>query len=343
MASALETNFSYTYPGILTTEVFFKPVEDSPALSDLAIIDQGISYKKQYNVLPQLSKILKPYDGCARTFSGTQEITNKTLETKEFEANLEWCKDDFTNYLTNEYNYLAQEMLKSGIESFDPSGTPVASMINRLIDEALRQDVFRRICFGDSGSASADFDTIDGIWTQLIDNSGTSSTYCVRRASGTSLGTSALASGEALTTLEAVYNESANILKALPTNKKAMFVTGSIYDNYFNSLAANGSVTEQAFTNLIKGVSSLTFKGIPVIPVRIWDTMLEDASNPLNATTRHLVLYTTKDNHRIGVENSGDLNKVEGFYDRKDRKYYFEADMKFGYTYLHCDLQTIAY
>ena len=342
MASALETNFNYTYPGILTTEVFFKPVEDSPALSDLAIIDQGISYKKQYNILPQLSKIVKPYDGCERAFSGSQEITNKTLEVKEFELNLEWCKDDFTNYLSNSYNYLAQEMLKSGINSFDPSGTPVATMISRLIDEATRQDVFRRICFGDTGSSSADFDTIDGIWTQLIGDSGTASTYCVKKAN-VSLGTDALTSGEALTALEAVYNESSNLLKAVPTTKKAMYVTGSVYDNYFNSLAANGAVTEQAFTNLVKGVTSLTFKGIPVIPVRIWDTMLEDSDNPLNATTRHLILYTTKDNHIIGVENSGDLNKVEGWYERLERKFYFEGSMKFGYQYLHCDLQTIAY
>ena len=342
MASALETNFNYTYPGILTTEVFFKPTEDSPALSDLAIIDQGISFKKQYNILPALDKIVKPYDGCARTFSGSQDITNKTLEVAEFELGLEWCKDDFTNYLTGAYNNLAQEWLKSGNASFDPSGTPVASIISRLIEDSARRDVFRRICFGDAGSASADFDTIDGIWTQLVDNAGTTSTYCVKKAS-TSLGTAALSSGEALAALEAVYNESTNLLKAVPTSKKAMFVTGSVYDNYFNSLAANGAVTEQAFSNLVKGVSSLTFKGIPVVPVRIWDTMLEDSDNPLNASTRHLILYTTKDNHRIGVESSGDLNKIEGWYDRKDRKYYFEGDMKFGYTYLHCDLQTIAY
>mgnify|MGYP001237863022 CR=1 FL=1 len=343
MASALETNFNYTYPGILTTEVFFKPVEDSPALADLAVIDQGISYKKQYNVLPQLSKILKPYDGCARSFSGSQDVTNKTLEVKEFELGLEWCKDDFTNYLTSSYNYLAQEMLKSGIDSFDPSGTPVASMISKLIDEALRQDVFRRICFGDTASASADFNTIDGIWTQLVDNSGTASTYCVRRASGTSLGTSDLAANEAIDVLEKVYAQSSNLLKAIPTNRKKMFVTGSIFDNYVNSLVGYGAVTEQAYTAQIKGIPSITFKGIEIVPVRIWDSMLADSDNPLNATTRHLVLYTTKENHIIGVENSADLNKVNGWYDRKDRKYYFEGDMKMGYTYLHCDLQTIAY
>lgn len=343
MASVLETNFDYTYPGILSTEIFFKPTEDSPALADLAIIDQGISFKKQYNVLPGLNKILKPYDGCTPSYTGSAEITNKTLEVKEFSMNLEWCKDDFTGYLSGIYNNLAQEMLKSGNASFDLSGTPLVSVISTLIEDATRRDVFRRISFGDTGSASADYDTIDGIWTQLIDNAGTASTYCVRKASGTSLGTSALSSGEALDVLEKVYSQSTNLLKAVPTNKKAFYVTGSIWDNYYNSLAAVGAVTEQAYTALVKGMPTLTYKGIPVIPVRIWDTDLADTSNPLNATTAHLVLYTTKDNHRIGVEASSDLNKVEGFYSKVDRKYYFTGDMKFGYTYLHCDLQTIAY
>jgi len=342
MASALETNFNYTYPGILSTEVFFKPTEDSPALSDMAIIDQGIAYKKQYNVLPSLDKILKPYDGCARTSSGTQDITNKTLEVKEFEFNLEWCKDDFTNYLTSSYNYLAQEFLKTGVASFDPSGTPVATIVNKLIEDAVRRDVFRRICFGDTTSVSADYDTIDGIWTSLIGDAGTSSSYCVKKTS-TSMGTAALSSGEALANLEAAYIESSNLLKAVPTSKKAFFVTGSVWDNYFNSLAAVGGVTEQAYSALVQGAANITYKGIPVVPVRIWDTMLADASNPLNATTAHMILYTTKDNHRIGVESSSDLSKVEGWYERKERKFYFEGDMKFGYTYLHCDLQTIAY
>jgi len=34
MASALETNFNFTYDGQLSTDVFYKPTEDTPALSD---------------------------------------------------------------------------------------------------------------------------------------------------------------------------------------------------------------------------------------------------------------------------------------------------------------------
>lgn len=342
MASALETNFNYTYPGILTTEVSFKPTEDTPALSELFTIDQGIKFKKQYNLLTQLSKILKPYTGCTRVFSGTQDITNTTVQTEEFEIGLEWCKDDFTNQLAESYNFLAQEWLKNGTAEFDPSGTPVASIITQLIEDAVRRDVFRRVSFGDQSSSSADWNTIDGLWTRLIDTSGASN-YCVRRASGTSLGTADLSAGEAIAALEAVHIQSNNLLKQVPNSQKKFYVTGSIYDNYYNSLVGTGAVTEQAFTNQQKGLPSLTFKGIEVMPIRYWDTLLDDSTNPLAATSKHLILYTTKQNHILGVENGADLNKIDGWFERKDRKYYFEGNMKFGYNYLHCDLQTIAY
>jgi len=77
--------------------------------------------------------------------------------------------------------------------------------------------------------------------------------------------------------------------------------------------------------------------------VNLWDVWLQDSNNPLYATTRHLILLTTKANHILGVEQGADLNKIEGWYERKDRKFYYEADMKMGYNYLHCDLQTIMY
>lgn len=342
MATALTTNFSYTYPGILSNEVSFKPTEDTPALADIFTIDQGISYRKRYNLLTELSKILKPYSGCARSFNGAKAITDTFVETKEFEINLEWCKDDFTNQLASSYNHLAQEYLKTGNQSFNPEGTPINTILTQLIEDGLRRDIFRRVMFGDQASSSADWNTIDGLWTRLIDTSG-GSNYCVRRTTGTSLGTAALAADEAKDVLAATWLQSSNLLKQVPKSQLKFYVTGSIYDNYVTSLQGTGAVTEMAFENIQKGITTLTYNGISVIPVRYWDTLLEDSTNPLYATTRHLVLLTTKVNHILGVESGADLNKIEGWYERKDRKYYFEGNMKFGYNYLHCDLQTIAY
>lgn len=340
MISILETGFNYTYPGILTTEIFYKPTLESPALADLFTIDQDIKFMKQYNLLNPLSKILKPYTGCDRVFNGNRDIIgNTTVTTKEFQVSESWCKDDFTKQLTGVYNNLAQEWLKTGNRSFDPSGTPINTIIDKILTDALRRDVFRRVSFAAGNSSDDDYNQIDGLWDRLIDSSG-GSNYCVVRA-GSALGTGTLAAGAALTALEAVYASSNILLKNSPN--KIFWVTRSIWENYYNSLIGTGAVTEQAFENLQKGLTTLTYKGIPVKPVDLWDQFLTESDNPLFATTRHLILLTIKDNHILGVENAADLNKIEGWYERKDRKFYYEADMKLGYNYLHCDFQTIAY
>jgi ATP-dependent Clp endopeptidase proteolytic subunit ClpP len=340
MVSILETNFNYTYPGIITTDIFYKPTLQAPALSDIFTIDQGIKDRKRYNLVTQLDKILKPYTGCDRTFNGNRQlVTNTTVQTKEFQVSESWCKDDFTNQLSGQYNILAQEWLKTGLKSFDPSGTPIDKIIDKVLIDALQRDVFRRVSFAAGNSSDDDYNQFDGLWDRLIDSSGASN-YCVRRA-GSELGTAALSAGNALTYLEQAYDQSNILLKNAPGKK--FFVTRSIWDNYYNSLIGTGAVTEQAFENLQKGLTTLTYKGIPVVPVDLWDVFLAESDNPLFATTRHLILLTIKENHILGVEQGSDLNKIEGWYERKDRKFYYEADMKMGYNYLHCDLQTIMY
>ena len=192
MAGIVGTNFNFTYSGQLSRELFFKPTEDTPALSDFAVIDGGVKYKKQYNLVPSLSKILTPYSGCAAAYDNTGvNITNATLETKNFYVRKSWCIDDFNGILDSTFSHLSEE-LNDGVDMFDPSGTFLQTAINRILEDALRRDVFRRAMFAAQDSADADYNTIDGLWTRLIDTSG-GSNYCVRRATGTSLGTGALA------------------------------------------------------------------------------------------------------------------------------------------------------
>jgi hypothetical protein len=256
-----------------------------------------------------------------------------------------WCKDDFTNQLSGVYNNLAKEWLKTGEAQFDPAGTPIDRVIMTVLKDGMQRDIFRRATMADAGSSDADYNQIDGLLTRLIDSAGASN-YCVRRAGTTAgtpgaLGIGTLAAGNALTYLENNYADS-NILLKNRSDKK-FFVTQSVWDNYYNSLIGNGSVTEQAFSNLQKGLSTLTYKGIPIVRVPLWDKFLLESDNPLTGTVRHIILLTTPQNHILGVEQGKDLNRIDGWYERKDRTFYYEADMKFGYNYLHCDLQSIAY
>ena len=340
MTSILETSFNYTYPGILTTDIFYKPTLQSPALSDIFTIDQDIKFKKVYNLVTQLDKIVRPYTGCgADVNTNRQLITNTEVQTKEFQMYEGWCKDDFTSQLTGVYNNLAQEWLKTGEAQFDPAGTPIDKVIMTVLKDGMQRDIFRRVSFAAGDSADADYNQFDGLWTRNIDSSGAAN-YCVRRA-GTALGTGALSAGNALTHLDTMWNASSILLRNQP-NKK-IFVTRSIWENYAASMRGVGSVTEQAFANQQSGTPTLRYNGVDVIPVDLWDVFLAESDNPLTASARHLIMMTVRENHILGVENGADLNSIDSWFEKKDQKRYYRSSFKLGYNYLHCDLSTIMY
>lgn len=345
--SILETNFNYTYPGILTTDIFYKPTLVAPALTDFGMIDQDIKFSKKYNLVTQLDKIVQPYTGCGGTPAGNRQlITNTQVNTKEFQVYEGWCKDDFTSQLTGVYNFLAQEWLKTGLRQFDPAGTPIDTVIMTVLKDAIQRDVFRRFFFAAGNSSDSDYNQFDGYFDRLIDNSGASN-YCVIRAGSSIAG--ALSAGNALTYLGQAYTAAKPILKNDPS--ATFFVTRTIWDNYYDSLIGNGSVSEPQFMNLQNGVvpvaerpRALSYKGYQVVAVDLWDQFLLETDNPLyTGTQRNLIVFTTKRNHIFGVENAADLNKIDSWYENKDQKRYYRANFKLGYNFLHCDLQVVMY
>lgn len=343
--SVLETNLNYTWNGVLSTELFFKPTLSTPAIADVFTVDLGAHDKKRYHIAPTANKVLKPYTGCDQAVTGSSyNITSKAVQLKPFQMYESWCKDDFTDQLTGSYNVLAQEWLKTGNASFDPAGTPIDRMIVDMLKDSLRRDVWRRVSFGDTTSSNADWNQIDGYWQGLIDNSGASN-YCVY-ASKTDFGIAALSASAAYNELLAIYKNSSNLLKqeGIDGGQAQFLVTRSIWENLYDSYTGTGAVTELAFEAAQKGYGKLTFRGIPVVPITIWDDMLADSANPLYATTRHLISFTVKKNHILAVADMGDLNTIDSWFEKKDNKRYYRANMTMGFLpALHCDLTTISY
>lgn len=338
-------DFDYTYNGQLITEVMFKPSIDTPAIDSMFTIKTGFKYKQQIPLIAPLSKIVKAYTSCARTFTDGIDITNTTLTLSELEVNMEWCKDDFEGTVGN---ILSETFFRDGIDSFDPSGTQIQTIIDDIVQDAMRRDNFRLISFGDTNDADGDWNSMDGLWTRLLAADGSGSSYCVQ-APVTDLGTGDLSSGQALAALKTIYEESQIILKQLPNSMKYFAVTGSVFENLLSSYEANVNGTERQFTMLTAGPDmadgrpSLNYRGIQVIPIYAWDNALADTTCPIYGTTDHLILYTTKANHAVGMATPEDSRRISGWYERKDRRYYIEGDYKLGYNYIHCDLQSIGY
>jgi hypothetical protein len=140
-----------------------------------------------------------------------------------------------------------------------------------------------------------------------------------------------------------VYENSDIILKQLPNAMKYFAVTGSVYENLLSSYEANTNGTERQFTMLTAGTDGLSFRGLRVLPIYAWDAALADPTAPLYGVAEHLILYTTKANMAVGMDVPADAERINGWYERKDRKYYVEGFYRLGFNYIHCDLQTVAY
>ncbi|NEO72136.1 hypothetical protein, partial [Moorena sp. SIO3H5] len=297
------------------------------------------------------SKITKKYDGCAPDFTPGTDIINRTLELEKADVAMEWCVDDFENALAAVAgNNLAEEYLRSGVDSMDPQGTQVESWIDQLVTDGVRRDFWRQMSFADSASMDEDWNIIDGIWPKLLSVDGSGSSYCVQGIDTfPKEATSDLADGQAIEVLKKVYQDSKNILKQYPQSRRYMMVTGTVYENLLSSYEANVNGTERQFTNLVSGQAGedgqlpLFYRGIPIVPSYAWDTALEDTTNPLYDQVRHLILYTTPDNQAIGLHDDVDASRLRGWFSNDDGVYRVRGQHRMGYTFIHCDLTTIAY
>ena len=76
---------------------------------------------------------------------------------------------------------------------------------------------------------------------------------------------------------------------------------------------------------LLNGMEALSFNGIPVIAMPIWDKIIatsEDTGTKLN--NPHRILFTSKSVLGIGVDAIDSFEKMRIWYEYKDRVVYVE-------------------
>lgn len=335
-------NQSFTYPGKLNTELLQKPKIETPALSEFATIKQGVRCGEYLNLVQPLSRVLtKGTADCAPTYTQAGSITDRKLDTGLFEINLSWCKKEF-QALCNSLG--DSDLIGDGLSGYELAGR-LRSVIFDEVLEAARVDFWKVILFGNDslGSGSTNlFSTIDGVWTKFFD---AFASYCVQPISNTfpNQHNSVLAPDEARDVLRLMWGNSKLILKQMAKNSKVFWVTGSVYENYYDSVI-NNCCNEGSWRAGQDGIERLYYRGIELRPLWVADESLQnDTDNPYYDIIRHFIIFTTPANHMIGVENAADLNNLEGCYDCVTKTTYIQGEARAGYNFQFCDLQSIAY
>jgi hypothetical protein len=343
-ASSYTYSPSYTYPGNLPVELYRKPSIMTPALSEMFNIRQNVRTDEYLVLVGQLEKLLKAATGCNPTYGTSGQFTDRKLSVGKFEANQQWCKSDFiatASALTNDPTFVG-----NGLDGYEVSAKVRSVWMDEMVD-AIRRDIWRITLFGNDASGSADYNVIDGLLVKLLD---AFASYCVK-AIGNDFPNqynSVLAADQAYDALKKVHTNSSTILKQLPNSEKIFWVTGSVYENLMASYESktNGA-TETQFRYITDGVGDkLTYRGIEVKPLYIADNYFEDSANPWYNNMRHFIIYTTRGGSKFanlvfGTESASDLDKIEMFYQQKDKATYSQYESRFGVQFIQCDLTSI--
>src|SRR5688572_1131002 len=333
----------YTFPGNLPTELFNKPYIGTPALSEMFSIRQGIRTDEYLILVGQMEKVLKAYVGCNPTYTGAGTLSDRKITVGKFSVHQDWCVDDFTataSVLSNDPAWIA-----NGMDAFDVSAKVRSLWMDNLI-EAIRLDIWRIVTFGNDTSTNADYNVIDGLLVKLMD---AFASYCVKAVGNNfpNQYNSLLGTDEAYNAFKALHVGSPIILKQLMPSEKVFWVTGSVYENLLASYESKTAGTsELQFKMITDGVSQLTYRGIEVRPLYIWDNYLEDSNNPWYNNLRHLIIYTPKGGSKfsnlvIGTERASDLDRIDMLYNTFTKTTIADAVMRFGVQFINCDLTAI--
>jgi hypothetical protein len=329
-------DISYTYPGKLNLELI-KPIRlGVPALTELFTIIQGVRCGEYLHyVNPLTSALSKGTGDCNPTYTQAGTISDRRLETGDFQINMEWCEAEFTAVCTA----LIDKYVGQGVDAYEIQNN-LQSVIFEEIIEAAKVDVLKVMFFGDnslgSGSSSI-YSVIDGVFTKFFDSE---TAYCVQPVSNAFPNThnSVLAAGDAVTALRALWGQSSVELKQLPTSQKIFWVTGSVWENYYDSLL-DDCCNEGSWKMGQDGVAELSYRGVKLLPLWFADESLSsETGNPYYDEVRHFAIYTAKANHYMGVERASDLNNLTSCFDCRTNSNLFKGKMRFGYNFVQCDL-----
>lgn len=339
-------NPSYTYPGVLNTELIQKPKINTPAISEFATVMQGIRAGQYLNLVQPLTRVLeKGTAECTPTYSQAGSITDRKIETGLFEINKSWCKKEFQGLLSNYNVFGDSDLVGDGLSGYELGGRLRTVILDEILEQA-RQDVWKVYLFGNNslGAGSTNmFSTIDGLWTQYLDSFAS---YCIKPVYNAlpNQHNSVLSANQARDTFRLMWGNSPILLKQMmASGRTKIWTTGSMYENYYDSVI-NDCCVEGSWRAGQDGISRLYYRGLEIVPLWIADFTLEnDTDNPYYDLLRHFAILTIPENNVFGVENMSDLNNLEICYDCRTKETLIQGEMRFGAQFKQCDLTTIAY
>ena len=318
-----------TYNGASLNELFYEPVFRSDDIMRNYRVIPNVKHKMNVYTSAALTKIVEPYTACSATSGSTQfDIDNKTITAGRCRVALEQCTDEF-------FGTYIEEMYRNGVDVMNVEGTQLGdAIVNRAV-KGIAQDVVR-LAWGGDTAAAAGYTAFDG-WMKLM---GADATVLAARTELSAVAPTAPTAGESLSLLRQMYDDAPAALQQVASSDKKIFVTPKTYNSYLSNL--EGTSADLAITNQQDGVLVVKFRGVELVPMYEWDTILADTDPAMflrggvNGTEG--ACYCAVENLIIGSDVTDPEGSFKVFYDDLEEKMFFRGYFKLGVQFLYPSL-----
>ena len=325
MANVANNSIAATYSGANLNEIFYEPVFRSDDIMRNYRVIPNVKHKMNVYTSAALTKIVEPYAGCSATSGSTQfDIDDKVITAGRCRVALEQCTDEF-------FGTYIEEMYRSGVDVMNIEGTQLSdAIVNRAV-KGIASDVVRLAWGGDVAGAVAGYTAFDG-WMELM------KAETVIEYAGTPAAPTA---ADAIGLIRNVYDQAPAALQQVPAGDKKIFVTPKVFNAYLANL--EGSSADLAIVNQVDGMRRVMFRGVELVAMYEWDTILTDTNPDLfntaaGADVNNGVCYCAVENLIIGSDVTDPEGSFKVFYDDLEEKMFFRGYFKLGVQYLYSSL-----
>ena len=325
MANVANNSIAATYGGAQLNELFYEPVFRSDDIMRNYRVIPNVKHKMNVYTSAALTKIVEPYTSCSATSGSTQfNIDDKVITAGRCRDALEQCTDEF-------FGTYIEEMYRSGADVMNVEGTQLSdAIVNRAV-KGIASDVVRLAWGGDVTGAVAGYTAFDG-WMELM-KAETVIEYAGTEAAPTA--------ADAIGLIRNVYDQAPAALQQVPAGDKKFFVTPKVFNAYLANL--EGSSADLAIVNQVDGMRKVMFRGVEIVPMYEWDTILTDTNPDLfitaaAANVNNGVCYCAVENLIIGSDVTDPEGSFKVFYDDLEEKMFFRGYFKLGVQYLYSSL-----
>ena len=328
MAYVADKGTFATYSGANLNEIFYEPVFRSDDIMRNYRVLPNVKHKMNVFTSAALTKIVQKYTACSATSGSTQfNIDEKTITAGRMRVALEQCTDEF-------FGTYIEEMYRNGVDVMNLEGTQLAdAIVNRAV-KGIAQDVVRLAWGGDSSTAN--YNQMSG-WMKLM---GDDATVEAAKSTVTVVNPAAPTAAEALSLIRKAYDAAPAALQQIPAAEKKIFITPKTYNAYMENL--EGTSSDLAIVNRQDGVLVVKFRGVELVPMYEWDTILADLNPTIMKSGTHEgtegLCYCAVENLIIGSDVTDPEGSFKVFYDDLEEKMFFRGYFKLGVQFLYASL-----